>query len=431
MRILIFLLASVAMAAGAQHTVIVISLDGFPAYSLRDPNTPVPTLHKLIAQGATARAMTPVNPTITWPNHTAIVTGVDASRNGLLVNGEIQQTGGWPPVKVEPWVPKEQLVRATTVYDVAYKGGLTTAQVDWVAIQSAPTITWAFPERPSVEGTVEREMVARHLVDASTIQDFTKANILRRDEVWTDAAVHIIREHKPNLLLYHLLSLDSVHHNYGPHSLAATAAMAFLDSQVARLVEAVHAAGLQDETTFIVVSDHGFKAVKNHINIAAAIAQAGLADKAYGLAEGGMALVYVKPEGASETIATLREKLAKVEGVAEVAGPEQYAALGLPAPAKDRQMSDLVLYPKPGYAFNSNNGGPVTSPVPSTLGAHGYLNTDPELDAIFIASGAGIKQGVSLERVRNLDVAPTVAELLGIRMPADIQGHTIQGILKH
>jgi predicted AlkP superfamily pyrophosphatase or phosphodiesterase len=429
MRILTLLLTAVLLASAAPRTVIVISLDGFPAYSLLDPKTPVPTLHKLIEQGATAHRMTTVNPTITWPNHTAIATGVDASRNGLLVNGEITRTGAWPPVKVEPWIPKTDMVRATTVYDVAHNAGLTTAQVDWVAIKAAPTITWEFPEQPAIDGPIEREMLAHHLVDSGTLQQFTKANILRRDQVWTDAAIHILREHKPNLLLYHMLSLDSVHHTYGPGSLAATAAMAFLDAQVARLMAAVEAAGLRDQTTVIVVSDHGFKTVKNHINIAAAIAQAGLAEKAYGLAEGGFALVYVKPQGAAETIATLRTKLALVEGVAEVAGPERYAALGLPDPSKDRQMSDLLLYPNNGYAFTSSNGGPVTSPVTSTSGAHGYLNSDPELDAIFIASGVDIKPGTVLDRVRNLDVAPTIAALLGIHMPEGIQGHALSDIL--
>src|ERR1043166_5788297 len=79
------------------RTVVVISLDGFPAYALDDPKLPIPTLRKLIARGAVARRMTTVNPTVTWPNHTAIVTGVDASRHGLLVNGSIVGTGSWPP----------------------------------------------------------------------------------------------------------------------------------------------------------------------------------------------------------------------------------------------------------------------------------------------------------------------------------------------
>ena len=86
--------------------------------------------------------------------------------------------------------------------------------------------------------------------------------------------------------------------------------------------------------------------------------------------------------------------------------------------------------PKPGYDFANSTGGAVSTPVPSASGAHGYLNSDPELDAIFIASGAGIRKGGVLERVRNIDVAPTIAQLLGIRMDAGIQGHLLQDVLQ-
>ena len=421
-------LASAQPAAKAQ-TVVVISLDGFPAYDLDDPKLPIPTLRKLIAHGSLARRMTTVNPTVTWPNHTAIVTGVDASRHGLLVNGSIVRTGSWPPVKVEPWIPKENMVHAATVYDVAHTAGLTTAQVDWVAIKSAPGITWEFPEIPSVDGPIEREMIARGLIDAEAIQQFGKSNILRRDQFWTDAAIHILREHKPNLLLFHLLSLDATHHTYGPRSLAGNGAIAFLDSCVARLLEGIRAAGMEDRTTVIVVSDHGFKQVKNQIHVNVALAGMHLEDKVYAMPEGGLALVYVDPKSAADTMPVLRKGLAAIDGIADVAGPERYQALGLPDPARDPQMADLVLIPKSGYAFSASRGGPVSTTVASASGAHGYVNTDPELDAIFIASGKGIRPGVTLDRVRNMDVAPTIAALLGVRMPNDIQGKTILGIL--
>src|SRR5690349_13583792 len=103
-----------AQPAAERRTVIVISLDGFPGFALDDPKLPVPSLRRLAAAGSMARRMTTVNPTVTWPNHTAIVTGVDASRHGLLVNGTLTRTGAWPPVKLEPWIPKEQMVKAQT-----------------------------------------------------------------------------------------------------------------------------------------------------------------------------------------------------------------------------------------------------------------------------------------------------------------------------
>jgi predicted AlkP superfamily pyrophosphatase or phosphodiesterase len=412
--------------------VIVISLDGFPGFALDDPGLPVPTLRQLAARGAMARRMTAVNPTVTWPNHTAMVTGVDASRHGLLVNGTLVRTGAWPPVRVDPWIPKEKMVHVPTVYDAAHAAGLTTAQVDWVAIKSAATITWEFPEVPSVDGAIEKEMMARKLIDAATIQQFGKSIILRRDQLWTDAAIHILREHKPNLLLFHLLSLDATHHTYGPRTLAGSAAMAFLDGQVARLLEGVRAAGLAERTAVIIVSDHGFKQVRNHIRVQAALADLHLEKKVYVLNEGGLALLYVDASGGerakAEMVAMLRKHCAAIEGIAEVAGPERYAQLGLPDPARDPQMGDLVLIPKSGYAFSAAQGGPVSSTVASPSGAHGYVNTDPEIDAIFIASGSGIRRGVMLDRVRNIDVAPTIAALLGIKMPARIEGRPIPEI---
>ena len=88
-----------AQAPVKERMVAVISLDGFPAYALDDPRLPIPTLRRLMQNGASAR-MTTVNPTVTWPNHTTMVTGVRADEHGLLTNGTISQTGAWPPVKV-------------------------------------------------------------------------------------------------------------------------------------------------------------------------------------------------------------------------------------------------------------------------------------------------------------------------------------------
>jgi predicted AlkP superfamily pyrophosphatase or phosphodiesterase len=417
-----------AQAPQANRSVVLVSLDGFPASALADPKTPVPTLRKLIREGTLARHMTTINPTVTWPNHTAMVTGVDASQHGLLVNGTIVRTDGWPPVKIDPSISKEQMVHVSTVYDAAAKAGLTTAQVDWVAINNAPTIKWEFPEVPSVDGVVEREMVGRGITDTATVQQFRQQNIFRRDEVWTDAAIHILREHRPNLLLFHLLSLDSTHHTYGPGSLAAAGAMAFLDGCVARLMDGIRAAGMESRTTVIIVSDHGFKLVKNQIDVRPAVAAAGLADEVYVVPEGGFELVYVKPAKRADTVSRLRKTLGEIDGIAVVAGPERFEALGLPT--TDPQMADLFLVPKAGFAFAMSKGGAVSTPVASASRAHGYLNTDPELDAIFIASGAGIRSGEVLERVRNIDVAPTIAELLGLKMPERIQGRVMREVLK-
>jgi len=408
-----------AQTPAAQRMVIVISLDGFPAYALDDPKLPIPTLRHLMHDGVSARMAT-VNPTVTWPNHTAIVTGVRSDQTGLLANGTISRTGGWPPVKVEPMIDKEKMVHVPTVYDSAYKAGLTTAQVDWVAINHAPTITWGFNEWASADGPLEQEMIRKGVITVSDVDNFTKSNILFRDQTWTTAGAYLIREHRPNLLLIHFLSLDSTHHQFGPGTLAATAAIAFLDSCIARLVDAVRGTEMGEKTTFIVVSDHGFKKYTKQVRPAVALAAAGLSGKVYVLPEGGSAYVYFDQSQASELAPKVTRAMEGVEGIDKIIGPDGFAALGLPQPSRDPQMYQLLLTARDGYSFSGATGGPVTSEVPQQAGSHGYLASDPDMDAIFIASGYGVRAGATLDKIANIDIGPTIAKLLGVPLPSAI-----------
>jgi predicted AlkP superfamily pyrophosphatase or phosphodiesterase len=406
-----------AQAPAPSRMVVMISLDGFPAYMLDDPKLPIPTLRRLIRDGVTARMGT-VNPTVTWPNHTALVTGVRADEHGLLVNGSIVATGAWPPIKVDPMVDKAKMVHAPTVYDAAHAAGLTTAEVDWVAINNTPSITWPFAEWAVAADPVPHEMIEKGAITAADVENFSKSNILYRDEIWAKAAAYLVREHKPNLLLVHFLSLDSVHHSYGPKTLAATAAIAFLDSCVEKVVTAVRESGMQDRTTFFIVADHGFKGYTKEVRPGVALAAAGLTGKVHILAEGGSALVYIDKSQEAELLPKTVQALTGIDGIDRVVTQDGFAALGLPLPAKDLQMGQLLLTAKPGYSFSGATGGPVTAEVPQTRGSHGYVASDPDMDALFIASGYGVRPGVHLDKIANIDVAPTIAKLLGVALPS-------------
>lgn len=397
--------------------VIVISLDGFPAYYLADPKSPVPTLRQLIANGSWAKEMMPINPTWTWPNHTTLVTGLKATDHGLLYNGMLIRTDNPLAVKIDATVPKVTMVHCPTLYDIAYHAGLTTAQVDWVAINDAPTITWAFPEKASTADPLVQEMIANHALQASDVEG--KADIVWRDQTWTKAGAYLIRKHRPNLLLFHLLTLDSTHHAYGPRTLASSDAVGFLDGCVRSLIDAVKDAGMLDRTTFVVVSDHGFKAVHKQILLKDVLAEAKLGADVQGIPEGGSAMIYVAKTHREESLQQLSAILLKTEGVERVADESEYAALGFPLPSQDPQMPDLVAFAKSGYAFTggNSNGGPVVITPANTTGAHGYINTDPEMQAIFIASGYGIRQGIELDQIKNTAIAPTLARLLGVQLP--------------
>ena len=422
--------------AAATPAVVVISLDGFPAYALDDPRLPVPTLRKMAREGVAAASMRPVNPTVTWPNHTAIVTGVDASAHHVLFNGLLTHPGAGAPPVVEPWRDKEHMVHAPTVYDLAFQAGLTTAQVDWVAIYHARTITWQFPELPDPNGAIERELIAAGTVTPDQLRTFEDSSQAWQDQIWTDAAQDILEKHQPNLLLFHILALDNTNHEYGPMSPASFTAMAFLDDRVKQILDTLQRTGLASRTAVIVVSDHGFRSIKYQIHPNALLRERGLLtgatsqskDGAYVITDGGVAMVYASGPGAKEELLSqLRQAFTGAEGIDRVYGTEDFAKLGLPLPAQSDQAPDLLLAAKPDYAFSPGSDGKFLTAA-NEGGTHGYLNDDPKMQAIFIAWGTGIPRGVHLGSISNLDVAPTIAGLLGLEMK-NVKGHAIQQIV--
>src|SRR5450432_2045755 len=412
--------------------VVVISLDGFPAYALEDARLPIPTLRKLAREGAAATSMRPVNPTVTWPNHTAIVTGVDASEHQVLFNGLLTRpTGGAKPT-IEPRRDKDVLVHAQTIYDAAHDAGLTTAQVDWVAIYGAKTITWKFPELPDPGGAIERELISAGTVTPEQLRTFEASTQAWQDEIWTAAAEDILERHKPDLLLLHLLTLDDTNHEYGPMTNASLTALAFLDAQVKRIVDVLDRTGLARNATLVIVSDHGFRAYKHKINPNVLLREKGLLTAgprpkgdAWVMPEGGTAMVYVtNPARRAELVPELRQIFGGAEGVEAAYGVEDFQKLGLPLPTQSDQAPDLVLAARPDYMFGNEMEGDYLTHVPAG-GTHGYLNTDPQMQAIFIVSGAGVPKGIELGDISNLDVAPTIAALLGIEMKGT-KGHAIE-----
>lgn len=425
-----------------QH-VILISIDGFPAWMWNDESLQVPNLRKLAAEGASTKAMTVSNPSITWINHTTLVTGVTPQKHGVLFNGLLVRQGDGKPPKIEQWVDKTRLVFAPTLYDIAHAAGLTTAESDWVAVTRAKTINWSFPELPTVEGPIEQEMITAGVIKPEHIAWMQlgpqRKSVTFLDNMWTKAAIHIFKTHKPNLLLFHTLNTDATHHTYGPSSMASHTALAYADRLVGDLLQAVEESGLRDRTTFFIATDHGFKKVTKLVFPNVVLKKAGLAKglgptintcDAYSMTQGGMAFVYVtNPARKAELLPKLKEMLAQTEGIERVIDGMDGPTLGMPTPQENPGMGDLVLYPKAGYAFrNDAAGDDVTAPSVNYGGTHGYFSGDPELDGIFIASGRGIKKGVVLDRMANLDVAPTMARLMGLKMPA-VDGRALEEIL--
>lgn len=434
---------STLAAAEKDRHVVVISLDGFPAYLWREPDLPVPNLRKLAAEGASAEAMTVTTPASTWSSHTSMITSRSPRAHGVFFNGQVIVPGAGRAPYIEQWVDKDGFVLVPTLYDIAYRAGLTVAESDWVAITRAKTVTWSFPEIPHVDGRVEQELMAAGLITPEQIGWMEhkpgRKSIVWHDEMWTKAACFMFEQHQPNLLLFHPLTTDSVHHTYGPGTLASYAGLAFADRLVGELVATVDRSGLREKTTFIVMTDHGFKKISQAIKVNVALKKAGylhadgatLTDAAVASRSmGGTAFVYITDRA---RVAELRPKLAallsSLDGVARVLDGSENPQLGLPTPDENPRAGDFTLVAKDGYYFNDSAAGEdVVGPATGYGGTHGYPASDPDMDGIFIASGAQIKKGVTLPRVRNLDLAPTIARILSIDLP-EAEGRVLTEIL--
>jgi predicted AlkP superfamily pyrophosphatase or phosphodiesterase len=245
------------------------------------------------------------------------------------------------------------------------------------------------------------------------------------DQVWTDAAVDIIERHTPDLLLLHLLETDSIQHAYAPLTPAAYAAYAYADRCLERVVNAVNRVGALDRTTFFILSDHGFSSFTHTISPNAGLLQLGLLHKednsyrgkVWVKAEGGAAELFVHDEKQrAELVPKLKSYFEGIEGVQHVYTNEEARSIGMPSESDTDQAPQLYLTAKPDFAFGDGIDSDIINTHPPR-GAHGYLNTTSDMQALFVASGAAIRSGIRLNTISNLQVAPTIAKILGLQLP--------------
>jgi predicted AlkP superfamily pyrophosphatase or phosphodiesterase len=428
--LLCFVLRAAAAAPTDRH-VILITIDGFAAYLLADPQAPIPTLRRMASEGAAAQGMRVSNPAITWPNHTTLVTGVHPEKHSVLFNGVLVRPGPGLAVRVDGKRDKADLVAVPTVYDLAHKAGFRTAGINWPCTRNSGTLDDDFPDVPEqVTHTTAklREELHDLLQDQQTFQTNSAA---AREQIWTAAALHVINKRKPNFLLWHMLITDTIHHRYGAQSPASYTAAAMVDGQLRQLLHTLKDAGIYDQTTIFVTADHGFEKALKLLNPNVLLRKAGLLEtgptptilkaRAQIISEGGIAMVYLtNPETHQEDEAKVRSLLREAEGIAGILGPDRFPELRMPDPRQNPQMADLILVAKEGYAFaNTALGDEYVTEVTLTAGNqghHGFLSTNPKMNAVFVAWGAGIKSGAKLGTIENVDVAPTIAKVLGLQL---------------
>jgi predicted AlkP superfamily pyrophosphatase or phosphodiesterase len=287
------------------------------------------------------------------------------------------------------------------------------------------------------------ELIQLGVLTDATDKAFAANSAVGKDLIWTETARHIIQQRKPNLLVLHLLNCDSTQHAEGPQSPPGYTANAYADMCLARVLDAIDEAGIRDRTTVLVVADHGFtltpKAIRPNVllrqNSLLSVGTGGkLIDaRVHVVPEGGIGLVYcTDPATAASDAKRVQQLLADQEGVASILPPERFAEYGVPHPREYPQSPDLILVAKDGYGVSGSAEGETFvaagTEAKVAAGSHGFISTERKMNAVCVLSGAGIRPGIHLPNVENIDIAPTVARLLGLnQLMAD--GRVLQGAL--
>ena len=430
--------------------VILISVDGLAADNFHDSKVDIPTIRWMAANGAQAERMQSVFPSVTWPTHTTLVTGVSPGTHGVLGNAYFDRAQQKKiPLIPDPLFDKEEIVKVPTIYDVAQRAGLKTAGVNWPASRNAKHLDWQTPDvgdqaiyEKAITPSLLTELRAKGLPFEKQSEWAKAGNLSKapRDWLYTRVAQHVLEKHRPNVLVIHYVTVDSFAHTNGSRSPEVRWAANDTDNRIRELMETVKSAGLADRTTFIVTADHGFVDYSNNINITALLKTKGLMTvagnnivdrKVAFVAEGGAGLLYILDSDNREKImADLLPELKKIPGIDAVIPSSEFAAIGHRTPDQNPHEPDILLSAATGYNFAENPASKeIVVPTGTTKGTHGASASNPLIDATFVAWGAAIKPGTKLGKIRSVDVAPTMASILGIKME-NVEGRPLTEILK-
>jgi len=416
----------------AQRKVVVISVDGLPWPTLRDAEQlgiKIPNLLEMHNGGAVAAGMVGVFPSITFPSHTAMMTGQSPAVNGVWANTLFDPEGRMNGARY--WYA--ELIRVPALWDVARAAGLRTAAVSWpVTIGAA--IDFNFPEH-RLSWSVEDVMLQRVIATPGLMAQFEKEHGRLQagtpdDVLRTRQAAFLLRTKRPDLLLVHLIDVDHVEHAYGPDSPQALQTLEKTDEYIGLLRRDARTAGLDGSTVWVIVSDHGFLPHRRSLDPAAVLASVGLGAKP----EQGGWRVAVHNTSASFALITKDPDDREAQDLAlhTFLRLKEEGRWGIDRVFDRAALKEMKTFPEafmavsmaPGYAVGKNSGGAWLTEQARPGGAHGHAPGPEGLESVFVAFGPSIARA-SLPRGRLQDVAPTVAGILGVRMPAGIQGRDL------
>jgi predicted AlkP superfamily pyrophosphatase or phosphodiesterase len=442
--VVILLSLAVSVAAQTAKRALVISVDGLDVRYLSDPDKyalKIPTLRRLMQNGATSRGVFSVYPSVTYPNHTSLVTGARPSDHGIVGNGIFE-----PPdqKQTEAWFWYARDIRADTLWQAAKRSGKRVGMVSWpVGIGAGdwnvPEI-WAVDNNPLSRILRTRRLMSQNSLPQGLLEEieqkvsglYSKVTPDEGDDMRTRMAEYILTEKRPDVMLVHLFDLDHFEHKYGPFTPEALAMLEKSDAYVARLLDALRRAGTLDETAVFIGSDHGFKPISRQLHPGVLLKNASLVEskverdefgkeqnvitnwKAAVYVNSASCAIYLKDPNDRESLRKLHEIFDPLagrpgSGIHKVLDTSELRRLG------SNTTAVIMLDPAEGFTFGSNYFGEFN--VPSrTKGMHGYLPNSPDYAAGFIASGAGITRRGWIDSMEMPDAGATIAKTIGLQV---------------
>jgi predicted AlkP superfamily pyrophosphatase or phosphodiesterase len=416
----LLLLLTIPLSA---QSLLLISIDGMrPDYVLKadEHALKIPHLRRILKDGAHATGVRGVLPTVTYPSHTTILTGVWPVKHHIYSNVVFdpldRNQAGWM------WYAED--IAVPTLWEAASKAGLITGSVSWPVSVNAPGIRYNIPEywrAPQFPG--EDVKLMRAISTPGLMAEIEKEagpyvtdlnDAVNGDRQRTRYAVAILRNKHAQFMTVHLASLDHVEHATGPFSPEANQTLEQIDAEVGELENA--AAG----AVVCVLSDHGFTRTDHNFNIVGPLVEEGLVTmknnkvtdwKAYPDVEGGSAAILLKDPKDESTRAKLENLLHRLaadpkNGIAQILDQKQIAQFG----------------GRPDAAFwidMQSNFQIANADRPNRVGGtHGYAPSNPQLLASFFIAGPKIKPGVNLGEIDMRAIAATLAKSMALSFPS-------------
>ena len=426
------LLLSALPAAAWADPVLLISIDGLqPAEVLEAERRglKIPNLRRFLAEGSFASGVIGVLPTVTYPSHATLITGVSPARHGIVGNTSFDpqqiNQGGWF------WYADS--FKVPTLWDAATKGGLSVANVHWPVSVGAASIRWNLPQYwrtgHSDDLALMKALATPGLVDRleqKTGQAYMQGidESIEGDENRALFADRLIRDEKPDFATVYFTALDHEQHLFGPGSAQAKAVLERIDAIVGKMIAAELAA--RPDAVIALASDHGFAATTTEINLFRPFIDAGLitldeAGKVTGWdampwpSGGSIAIMLARPDEVAlqdkvrALLATL--KADPVAQIAEIAEKPAIATMG----GNDRASFYVGLQRGALAGGFKGKGAPLASPA-RYKGMHGYFPAPSDMRSSFMIMGKGIAKGHNLGEIDMRAIAPTLARIMGVSL---------------